>query len=277
MIKFIRNRSKYFVVFLLFLAFLQFISYNIKSNYEYNSIDKIILYLVSPIQGFIAHTEKKSKNFFVTYINLINVQKKNDELFTELNRMHFLVNQLEEAKIENQRLRKMLEFKDESPFEIIAAQIISTDATSYGRTIRVNVGKRNRVELDNAVISYNGIIGKVISTLDNYSDVMLITDTNSAIDVLSQRTRARGIARGSINEPMKLSLDFVSREEDIQEGDQIVTSGIGGIWPKGLLVGKVTKVEKGDEFLFKLIEIEPSTDFSKLEELFIIAKADSTS
>src|SRR3989338_6652823 len=276
MIKFIRNRSKYFVVFLLFLAFLQFISYNIKSNYEYNSIDKIILYLVSPLQELIVHTEKKSKNFFATYINLREVQKKNQELSEELNRMYFLVNQLEEAKIENGRLRKMLEFKEESPYKIIAAEIISKDATSYGRTIRVNVGKRNNLELDSAVISYNGIVGKVITMIENYSDIMLITDTNSAVDVLSQRTRARGIARGSINEPMKLSLDFVSREEDIQEGDQIVTSGIGGIWPKGLLVGKISKIEKGDEFLFKLIEIEPSTDFSKLEELFIITKVDVT-
>ncbi len=272
MLKFIRNKSKYFVIFLLFLAFLQFIAYNIKSKYAYNTLDKIILYLVSPLQEFIVHTEKKSTNFFDTYINLVNLEKKNKDLESELNRMYFVVNQFEETKIENERLRKMLEFKKESPYEIVAAEIIAKDATSYGRTIRVNVGSRNNVTVNSAVISYHGIVGKVISTLDNYSDIMLITDTMSAVDVLSQRSRARGIARGSVNEPLKLSLDFVSREEDIQKGDAIVTSGLGGIWPKGLLVGMVSTIEKGDEFLFRLVEIEPSTDFSKLEEVFIITK-----
>jgi rod shape-determining protein MreC len=123
-----------------------------------------------------------------------------------------------------------------------------------------------------AVVTPLGVVGQVVSATARTSKVLLLTDPNSGIDVLVQRTRSRGIVSGSLDNGAVLK--YVKRSEDIQEGDRLITSGMDGVFPKGLMVGTVIKVRKQHLGLFQYIEILPAVQSSRIEEVLVVA-ADS--
>jgi rod shape-determining protein MreC len=121
-----------------------------------------------------------------------------------------------------------------------------------------------------AVAAADGVVGRVIEVFPNAAKVLLITDPNSGVDVIVQRTRAQGIMEGRIEE--SCILKYVKKSDDVQVGDRIITSGLGGIFPKGLLAGKVTKVERKRPGIFQAVEVDPTADLSRLEEVLILSE-----
>jgi len=118
------------------------------------------------------------------------------------------------------------------------------------------------------VVTPLGVVGQVVSVTGRTAKVLLLTDPSSGIDVLVQRTRARGIVSGSLD--YGTILKYVKRSEDVQEGDRLITSGIDGVFPKGLLVGTVTKARKQQLGLFQLIEVTPAVLASRTEEVLVV-------
>jgi rod shape-determining protein MreC len=119
-----------------------------------------------------------------------------------------------------------------------------------------------------AVVTSEGVVGRVIEVSLHTAKVLLITDPNSAMDVIVQRSRTQGIMEGKVEEVCVLK--YVQKNEDVQVGDKVITSGLGGIFPKGLVTGTVTKVERKRPGIFQYIEVTPSVDFSRLEEVLIL-------
>ena len=134
----------------------------------------------------------------------------------------------------------------------------------------MNQGENDGVAKDMAVATSEGVVGRVIEVSRNTAKVLLITDANSAVDVIVQRSRAQGILEGKIEETCILK--YVQKSEEVQVGDRVITSGLGGIFPKGLVVGTVTKVDRKRPGIFQYIEVTPAVDLSKLEEVLILGE-----
>src|SRR3972149_1313210 len=179
-------------------------------------------------------------------------------------------NRLKEEVGLNERMRDLLKFKEESPYPVAAAKILSLGTgENWTRTLTLDRGAISGIMVDMPVVSTQGVIGRVVETLKHTSTVLLLTDPRSDIDVIIQRTRIHGIVEGGSD---KLILKYIRQSDDVETGDMVVTSGLSGIFPKGLQVGIVTRVEKGEDNIFRYIEVNPSTDLRRLEEVLVITQ-----
>jgi len=173
--------------------------------------------------------------------------------------------------MQNERLRKLLAFVDDIDRPALPAQVIGEDASSWARTITIDKGTRAGVRVGLPVAAAEGVVGRVIKTAANSSRVLLVTDASSAVAALVQRTRTRGVARGR---GVEMSLDYALRKADIKQGDLLITSGMGGVFPKGLTLGYVAAVQRNEFGLFQKVDIVPAVDFSHLEEVLVVIRED---
>jgi rod shape-determining protein MreC len=151
---------------------------------------------------------------------------------------------------------------------ILSAELIGRDTTPWFKTIIIDKGKADGIEKGFAVVVPEGIVGQVIHASYHYSKVLLIIDSNSAVDALVQKIRARGVVKG---EPTGLCLfDYVLRKHEINVGDTVVSSGLDGVYPKGLRIGRVSEVVKRNSDIFQEITVIPFVDFETLEEVLIL-------
>lgn len=174
---------------------------------------------------------------------------------------------LEEAALENQRLTSLLGFVQTNGLKTLGARVIG-QPTDYSRVITIDRGSADGVTVAMPVVGAAGVVGQTIEVTAHTAQVRLITDADSGVAALIQTNRAAGIVRGSVEGV--LELDFVGRDTVVKVGDLVVTSGIGGIYPKGLLIGEVTKIENLPSNLYQTIRLAPAGDFSKLEEVLVL-------
>jgi len=173
----------------------------------------------------------------------------------------------EELRQENERLKKLLSFSAQQEERTLAARVIGVDATSWFRSITIDRGSLEAIREGMAVISAYGVVGRVVTCAPHSSRVMLVVDASSKLSTLIERTRARAICRGDGD---NMSLDYLPLTDDVQIADLLVTSGLGGGFPKGLIVGSVTRVDKRGFDMFQTVKVEPAVDFEHLEEVLVI-------
>ena len=251
------------------------VSLNIKERKKPRLFEKIIFEVSSPFQKTIQSTVKGVKTLWGNYVFLVNLKKENTALSKTINALKKENLRLREAAIANIRLRKLLLFKEEFTSPMVPAEVISEDPSSWFNTILLDKGSKDGIEKNMAVVTSEGMIGRVIEVSRAVSKVLLSTDHSSAIDVMVQRTRAKGILEGRVNQTCQLK--YVSRADDVRMGDDIISSGLGGIFPKGLLLGRVSKIKREGSGLFQYVEVTTSVDFAKLEEVFIVVGDKSAS
>lgn len=180
----------------------------------------------------------------------------------------------EERRQENERLKKLLSFSAQREERMVAARVIGVDATSWFRSITIDRGSADQISAGMAVVSAYGVVGRVVTTTPHTSRVLLLVDAASKLSTLIERTRARAICRGDGD---NMSLDYLPLTDDVQVGDLLITSGLGGAFPKGLIVGAVTRVDKGGFDMFQTVKVEAAVDFEHLEEVLVILSTEGTS
>ena len=158
--------------------------------------------------------------------------------------------------------------------DAVVARMVAKDVSSEFRAIRINRGKLHGIEPNMAVINAEGVIGRVLRVTDNTADVVTLLDPLSAIDAFIMRSRARGIVEGLTDALCQLK--FALRVDDIQPGDLLLSSGLGGNFPKGIPVGTIIKVTRKSFGITQKVEVKPSVDFSKLEEVLVVTKVDAS-
>ncbi len=215
-----------------------------------------------PIQGI--------KHIYDRYIHLQEVAEENTRLRLEIERLKSELVQYREAQIENIRLRKLLEIKERWQVPPLVAHVVGADVTPWLDSVVIDVGRRAGVREGHILLAGAGVVGQVVKSGTFYSQAMLISDRNSAVAVIVQRSRARGILKGQGRGLCRM--DYVAADADVKRGDLVVTAGLDGIFPKGLLVGEVVAVgqhhgEAGS--LFKEVLVRPDADLSKLEEVLV--------
>jgi rod shape-determining protein MreC len=186
---------------------------------------------------------------------------------------------LQEEHLENSRLRALLEFRSELEYEVIPAEVVAAEPNRPpGRgTVLINKGKKDGIKRNMPVLNLQGLVGKIEEVFPRRSTVQLMVDPNFRVSALNQRSRVFGIIKPIPGRGFLLSLDNVPDGEDVEIGDEVVSAGLGGIFPAGVRIGVVSKVEEQTfhktipySGIFKEIGVKPSVNFSSLEEVFVL-------
>jgi rod shape-determining protein MreC len=169
----------------------------------------------------------------------------------------------------NRRLEKLLALRDEVGQEVIAARVVGRNPTAWVHTVVLDKGERHGVAKGMAVLAPEGVVGQVVSVSAHAARVLLISDPNSGVDALVQRTRVRGIAAGTIDGDCVLK--YIQRGDEVAVGDTVITSGLDGTFPKGQPIGTVTWVGTKDSRMFQDVEVKLSAELAKVEEVLVVA------
>jgi rod shape-determining protein MreC len=267
------KRSRHIRVFLLFgclltAIFILFVS--MAGRKEFTIPHKLGLELIGPFQTAISKVSNYAGSIWDKYTDLLNVREENEQLRQELLQYKTANIEYREAVATNVRLQKLLELKESLPPPTLSAEIVGKDPSLWFRTFTINRGSSDGVQKGMPVVTVEGVVGQVLTSSPNYSKVLLATDPNSAIEVITQKTRVQGIVKGS--GPETFNLHYVLKSAEVEKGDYVLTSGLGGVFPKGLMVGTVAEITKSRRGMFQNIAIKPAVDFSQLEYLIIIMK-----
>lgn len=236
--------------------------------------DRVVVWISSPVQWVVVSTLDGISNAWSRYIALVGVEAENEQLRAKVAQLESeLAKHLEQAK-ENQRLRLLLDLKDRAPdVPTVSARVVGTSPTPLFRSVRIDRGTDQGVHVGAAVVNHEGVVGRVAAVSGGWADVMLMVDANSSTDVRILRTRERARVRGlGEDEELNLRVEYLPRTEDVRPGDLLVTSGVGTVFPKGLLVGRVVSVEKRAFGLYQQAKVEPVVDFGRLEEVMVIPR-----
>lgn len=224
--------------------------------------------IISPLQESLTVFVQSVKLIWYQYFFLVSTAEENRELKKMLAESRLRFSQYDEARIANARLRQLLDFEETTPLPMIAAQVVGKDPSHWSKTLILDKGTVHGVHHGFPVVVPDGIVGMVIDASGHFSKILLLTDPNSAVDALVQKTRVRGIVKGSGKNIC--TFDYALRKFDVDVGDVVVSSGLDGVFPKGLKVGRISDVTRMDAGIFQHIEVAPDVDFDILEEVFIV-------
>ncbi|WII73765.1 rod shape-determining protein MreC [Bdellovibrio sp. 22V] len=205
------------------------------------------------------------------YVDLINIKKHSEELKSSNNELQARLEKMNELLMENDRLRGLLTFKEQTKMSLMAAQVIGRDLVIDHNTVTINKGTNDGLKAGQAVITTGGVLGYIFKPEAFTSHVMLITDRYAVVDGIVQRTRAHGIVEGKSQ--YGCSLKYVEKTEDVKEGDLVVTGGLDNIFPKGFPVAVVESVERKTFSVSLKVDLRPVVDPYKVEEVFVVLSA----
>jgi rod shape-determining protein MreC len=257
------------------LFVLAFITLKMSANNpgELSTLDRGVLRIVSPAQSAMSYVARGIAGVAGRFVELAHARAENHELAKENARLRAELAQAKRLADESGRYQRLLGLRDQTPAETIAARIISIDASPYFRVARVELDRgEGVVKRGMPVLTPDGVVGRIGHVAGKTSDIMLLVDPRSAIDVVVPRTGGRGILRGkSGDNGYHCSIEYLTRGNPVQVGDKVVTSGLGGAFPRDLAVGKITAVLPGAVGLFQEVEVTPDVDFARLSEVLVVA------
>ncbi len=256
------------VIAILFVMLVFLVYTSRRSTYPVRSGATGIL-IVAPIQDLFVSSARFVKQVWFNYFFLISTAEENRALQATLQRLTAENNRCKEIELANQRLRDLLNFQKEFDIQVFAAEVIARDPSGWFKTIIIDKGSTDGVQKRMPVVIAAGVVGQVIDVSLYYSKVLLVIDKNSAVDGLCQRTRARGVVKGA-DDNDQCDFIYVLRTSDVSVGDTIISSGLDGIYPKGLPLGHVSGVVKKNYGMFQTVEVDPFVDFDKLEEVLVV-------
>lgn len=268
MLAFLRkNQVPLSCCFCLFLS-VYILSAAARGQLKNEPLSAALMWILRPLQIAAQETVNWLGGLQENYDTIAGFRSENERLRRRIQSLEVERQKLLEAQATNQRLKQLLDFRAELPGKAFTASIIAYGPSSWFRSCLLDKGSADGVRKGMAVVTPLGVVGQVVSVTPRTAKVLLLTDPNSGIDVLVQRTRARGIVSGSLENGTILK--YVKRSEDVQEGDRLLTSGTDGVFPKGMLVGTVIKVVKQHVGLFQFIEVLPAVQPARVEEVLIV-------
>jgi rod shape-determining protein MreC len=227
---------------------------------------------LAPVEKLVDTVLNGAGNIWSGYFALVGVNKQNQELRAQLDDYRMRLERQNEDVLEAQRMRALVGLKDSIAGRSVVARVIGGDS-SKSQTVTIDKGLSHGVHPDSAVVTAQGIVGRVIYSSNFFSIVQLILDSQSGVGVMVRSTRRQGILKG--NGSGQLDLDNIDEDNELMEGDEFLTSGLDRIYPKGLPVGTITSV--GPRVgLFKSVTVRPKVDFGRLEEVLCITDRPET-
>lgn len=266
-----RIRDTAIVVLLLSVPFF-FLRASIRNPQDMNPVVSALSRVGAPLEYMASAVARFVSSGVSQYVYLVDVKQDNNRLAYENARLTARVRELEQAQADNRRLRRLLGLRDTIPHEMVSAVVVGKDTTEFFRVAHVTLDSPHAsIHPDMPVISLDGAVGTVQRVAGEKIDVQLTVDSGFGVDVVVERTGARGFVRGEGDRSRYLvRVEWAERRDEVDVGDVLVTSGVGCRFPKGIPVARVKAVEKKNFGVYQSLVAEPTVDFSRLEEVLII-------
>jgi rod shape-determining protein MreC len=268
-----RYRTPLLVALVLLLVF-SILSLSLKRSPALKEVQGLVISLTAPGLEGLEYVGRSIHQFWLGYIDLVGVRRQNQDLQRQLEEYKQREVRFHEAQHALTRLEALLDLKRQVALPVIGARIIAYDPSLWSRAALIDQGQAQGVKEGMPVLAPQGIVGRVVEVYPQYAKVMLIVDRKSGADAMVQRTRVRGILKGLGGN--RCSLEFVPKNADVRVGDLVLASGLVGLYPKGLVFGKVTNAVKNNPGVFQKIVVTPSADLSSLEEVLVVKVANLT-
>ena len=265
-----RYRNVSFLAAAIFLQILG-LAVQVKSSTENKPARLIRVWAVStitPLEKGLVRVQSGASDLWHNYFYLRGVRQENRELRDQIERLQIEQVRLKQDADQAHRLQMLLGFKEQFIAKTLPAQVIGSSGSEQSRTVYIDKGSRDGVQLEMAVISAAGVVGRVINVFKSTSQVLLINDQQSGVGTILEQSRLQGVLKGKSSG--ELVIDKIMADEEVKAGDRVLTSGGDQIFPKGLLIGTVDRVEKGPEFL--QVSVKPTAALNRLEEVLVIVK-----
>jgi rod shape-determining protein MreC len=239
---------------------------------ELSTLDRGVLAVVAPAQAALSTVARAIGGVAGRYAELTHVRTENEKLRSENARLRAELMETKRVAAESGRYQRLLGLKDMTPAETLAARVISIDASPYFRVARVEIDRGDGlVRRGMPVLTPDGVVGRINRVSGQTADILLAVDPRSSIDVFIPRTGGRGVLHGKAGENgYRCTIEYLVRGEQAREGDLVVSSGLGGAFPRDLAVGKVTRVVPNPSGLYQEVEVTPDVDFARLSEVLVV-------
>ncbi len=266
MIDFLK-RHRYPISLLVVLLGLIVILFQSRHFEAANRVQMVVQTITYPVQTAVHTLLKTISNWIDNYLFLTDLKQENRRLNQEIEHLKEQLNQHMEESVQYRRLRGQLLFAQRQPYKKIFAEIIGESADNVHQVRLINRGSLHGIKRNLSAILKEGLVGRIQAVTPFQSSLQLVIDQRSRVPALMQRNRVRGLVYGTQS---GLALRQINRRAVIKLGDRVISSGLGGMFPKGILIGTVTKLHLKPYELFQTAELEPAVDFSRMEEVFII-------
>jgi rod shape-determining protein MreC len=254
-------------VVLLLILFCFLVLFAASFGGRFGLFHQVTLESLGPVQVLFTNVSSGVQRVWGDYIALWALRDENKRLHVMLDGYNEKLNEYTEAYSIYLGLMEKLKFKEKEPFPSIMAQVVGKGSSYWFQTIIVDRGENDGIVEGMVARNENGVVGQIIQVSPNYSKILLANAPSSAIDAMVQKNRVRGILKGAGQ--YGFTLYYVLKKADVAVGDKIVTAGIGGVFPSGIPLGRVSAVRKKQRGMFQEIEVEPAVDFQRLETVFI--------
>ena len=268
-----KSPKRFWALLFVLVSLFCLILFAARGSFQAPIASQTVSLILSPFQQAVSWVGSEL-NFVTSNIwEIVTVHEQNKMLRNEVNQLRQQNLQASDFAAENARLRELLGYKQAATqFDLVAARVIGRESATWSSMVVINKGLGDGVDKDMAVVTEKGLVGRVVEAGPNSSKVQLILDPRSSVGTLVQRAESRvtGIVVGDMDNPTMPNMENIPKTADVQEGDLIITSGYGGVFPKGLPVGLVTTLKNDDGGLLKIAVLEPAVDFQKLEDVAVI-------
>lgn len=254
-----------------------FLRANLAATEHLNVVDRAILRVSAPLQSGLTGLARGVGNVWTRYIALVHLREDNARLVDENARLRAELVTAQNGAVRAADLEKLLGLRGSLQFDTLSARVIAVETSAFFRVVRVRLDRGEAdVKPGMAVLASAGVVGRVQRVFGPYCDVLLAADPKSSIDVVVGRTGGRGVLKGIAgSDRYRTRIEYLERKDEAAEGDLVVTSGLGGNFPRDLPVGKIIKVDKRGFGLYQNAEVQPVVDFGKVRDVLVVVPRES--
>jgi rod shape-determining protein MreC len=263
-----RRRIAAFLALFLFVVVLLTTQFRSSDQRAIGPLGTLILTALLPIQAGMVRIAEGGESLWEQFTEIGRMRVENARLRAQLDTLSREAAALREQAASADRLERLLELREKVAYRSVAARVVSRDPGHWFATLVVDRGRREGVDRNSPVVTPDGVVGRVIEVTPTASRVLLIADSRSALGVLVQDSRAAGVVEGWGTGTLRLK--YLSRAAALKQGDRVVTSGLGGVFPRGLVVGRIRSVTREEGALLQEAEVEPAAALDRLEEVLIL-------
>lgn len=258
------------IITIIILIFLVFIS-NLKIE-KFSYIENAFSNVIMPIENGIKYLKNKISGNSSFFANIDTLKKENEQLKEKNTKLEESLRQLEVVQAENNTLKEYLKLTDQyKEYQTVPAYIISKDVSNYSNIFVINAGKSSGLEKNMTVIAAEGLVGHIISVTDDTAKVQTLVDTSNVVSASLENSKDNVICRGTLDGNI-LNAGYISTDTQLTEGESLHTSGMGGIYPKGIYIGKIKKIKNTKNITDRTFTVETAVNFNSLETVLVIKK-----